>query len=248
MGGSVRTIDAPKAVLLDAGGVLLLPSGDAMRRALAPFDVAPDDELVARAHYEGNRHIDLIRTVDWRAADRVIAEVFGVAEHHFEAAFDAIESVYASERWAPIPGVAHALRELQVAGIPLAVVSNAGGTMEQQLLSHRICGVGVDDGEVVDVAIVVDSHVVGVEKPDPRIFAIALDALGIDAKGAVYLGDTVYFDVDGARAAGLVPVHVDPYGLCPDDDHPHITSVADLVGGGGRESNPPDGDHPSQPL
>jgi putative hydrolase of the HAD superfamily len=224
-------IDAPavKAVLLDAGGVLLLPSADAMRRALAPFGVAPDGELVARAHYASTRHIDVMGSVDWRAADRVIAELFGVPAERYDAAFDAIESVYASQMWTPIPGAAHALLELQSAGMPLAVVSNAGGTMEQQLLTHRICGVGSDDGEVAEVAIVVDSHVVGIEKPDPRIFTIALDALGIDATDAVYVGDTVFFDVEGARAAGLLPVHVDPYRFCPLDDHEHTASLPDFV-------------------
>jgi FMN phosphatase YigB (HAD superfamily) len=45
----------------------------------------------------------------------------------------------------------------------------------------------------------------------------------------VYVGDTVFFDVAGARAAGLAPVHVDPYHFCPLDDHPHIASIGDLV-------------------
>jgi putative hydrolase of the HAD superfamily len=221
--------DAVKAVLLDAGGVLLLPGADAMRRALAPFGVAPGDDLVARAHYASTRHIDATGTVNWRDADRVIADLFGVPGDCYDAAFDAIESVYTSQMWTPVPGVAHALRELQAAGVPLAVVSNAGGTMEEQLLTHRICGVGPDDGEVAEVAIVVDSHLVGVEKPDPRIFEIALEALGIDPSGAVYLGDTVYFDVEGARAAGLSPVHVDPYGFCPLEDHVHTASLVDFV-------------------
>jgi putative hydrolase of the HAD superfamily len=217
------------AVLLDAGGVLLLPDPEAMRRAFAPFGVVPDDELCARGHYASTHEIDRLGTVDWHAADRVIAEMFGVPADRFDEAFAAIESVYASEGWVSIDGVAHALRQLQATGMPLAIVSNAGGTMEEQLLAHRICGVGVDDGEVADVAIVVDSHVVGVEKPDPKIFEIALSALGLEAAGVVYVGDTVFFDVEGARAAGLSPVHVDPYGFCAADDHPHVASLTDFV-------------------
>jgi putative hydrolase of the HAD superfamily len=217
------------AVLLDAGGVLLLPDPAAMRRALAPLGAAPSDEVCRRAHYASTREIDRLGTVDWRAADRVIADLFGVPPDRVEDAFAAIEGVYTSEAWTPIPGATHAVRQLQASGIPLAVVSNAGGTMEQQLLAHRICGVGVDDGEVAEVAIVVDSHVVGVEKPDPKIFEIALAALDVEAAGAVYVGDTVYFDVDGARAAGLTPVHVDPFEDCPARDHPHVRSLADFV-------------------
>jgi putative hydrolase of the HAD superfamily len=227
--GDVPVLTDPiTAVLLDAGGVLLLPDPEAMRRALAPFDVQPDDESCRRAHYASTREIDRLGTVDWRIADRVIADMFDIASDRVDEVFAALESVYGGEAWVPIEGAAHALRQLQAIGMPLAVVSNAGGTMEQQLLTHRICGVGPDD-EVAEVAVVVDSHVVGIEKPDPRIFDIALRALGIEAGGAVYVGDTVFFDVAGARAAGLTPVHVDPYGFCPLDDHLHVASLVDFV-------------------
>jgi putative hydrolase of the HAD superfamily len=217
------------AVLFDAGGVLLLPGPDAMRKALAPFGVAPDDEQCRRAHYVSTRQIDVLGFVDWRAADRTIAELFGVDPSQYDDVFRAIESVYEGEEWVPVPGAARALVSLQRSGMPIAIVSNAGGTMEQQLLRHRICGVGPDDHEVADVAIVIDSHVVGVEKPDPAIFRLALDALGVDAHRSVYVGDTVFFDVVGARAAGLTPVHVDPYELCDGDDHEHVATVVDFV-------------------
>ena len=195
------------------------------------------DELVARAHYASTHEIDVLDQADWRRADAVIATMFGIPDAQHDDAFRAIESVYNSDGWVPIAGVTRALLRLQSSGMPLAVVSNAGGTMEQQLLSHRICAVGPGDetgeaaevAEVAEVAIVVDSHVVGVEKPDPAIFEIALAALGRDATNAVYLGDTVYFDVEGALAAGLSPVHVDPYGFCAANGHPHVASLEEFV-------------------
>jgi putative hydrolase of the HAD superfamily len=99
--------------------------------------------------------------------------------------------------------------------------------MEQQLADHRICT--SDGGHGAQVAVVVDSDVVGVEKPDPAIFGTALDALGLPPRGCIYVGDTVHFDVNGARAAGLLPVHLDPYGWCPDTDHAHIGSLTELA-------------------
>ena len=63
---------------------------------------------------------------------------------------------------------------------------------------------------------VVDSHVVGVAKPDPAIFAhAAVHFPGITPECIAYVGDSVTLDVGGARAAGLHPILVDPY-----DDHP----------------------------
>jgi putative hydrolase of the HAD superfamily len=59
---------------------------------------------------------------------------------------------------------------------------------------------------------VIDSGIVGVEKPDPRIFRIALDRFGIPASRALHLGDFFASDVLGARAAGIRHALIDPFG------------------------------------
>ena len=211
------------AVLLDAGGVLLLPNPDVMRRLLG---IDADDETCQRAHYAGMREVDRLGVPDWPAVDHVIALAAGFPEERLDDAVPLLDHLYVGghEPWVPIAGAAEAMLALEAAGYGLAIVSNAEGTMEAQLASGRVCS--VDGGSVAKVAVVVDSHVVGIAKPDPGIFQFALDALGVAADRCVYVGDTVLFDVDGARAAGIAPVHVDPYGLCPDDDHRHVVSLA----------------------
>ena len=215
-----------RAIVLDAGGVLLVPDPAAMRELLAPFCGAGalDDETCTRAHYEGMRELDRIGRTDYAHADRFIARWLEIGGADIDAAAAAISKLYLDQPFVPIRGVVDGLVRLRAAGFDLAIVSNASGTMEEQLAAHRICS--VDGRDAVEVRVVVDSEVVGVEKPDPAIFAFALDALGIGPEQAVYLGDSVHFDVRGARAAGLRPVHVDPYRVCDDDDHPHTTSVA----------------------
>jgi putative hydrolase of the HAD superfamily len=99
--------------------------------------------------------------------------------------------------------------------------------MEQLLLEHRICG--LDGEEMARVAVVIDSHVVGVEKPDPHIFSFALTALGVPPERCVFIGDSVHFDVEGARNAGIKGFHLDPFGLCADEDHEHVTSLSDFA-------------------
>ena len=216
------------AVVVDAGGVLLVPDPVAVRRQLAPLGVAPDDTACLRAHYESMREVDIIGGPDWPTVDRRFARSVGVAEERVEEAIPLIDAVYMGERWTPAEGAAEALIALQDAGVPLAVVSNAGGTMEEQLLHHEICS--VDGTEHARVSIVVDSKIVGIEKPDPGIFSFALDELGLAPERCIYVGDTVHFDVQGARAAGLWPVHVDPFDLCPDrDDHAHAASLAEVA-------------------
>lgn len=54
---------------------------------------------------------------------------------------------------------------------------------------------------------VVISGDVGIKKPDPRIFAFALNQTGLRPEEVVYVGDSVE-DVQGARAAGLCPIRI----------------------------------------
>jgi putative hydrolase of the HAD superfamily len=70
-------------------------------------------------------------------------------------------------------------------------------------------GVGVVD----HLDFVVDSGEVGVEKPDRRIFDLALARAGVAAAEAAYIGDLYTIDVLGAGAAGLRAVLLDPGGF-----------------------------------
>ena len=86
------------------------------------------------------------------------------------------------------------------------------------------------------MGVILDSAVVGVAKPDPAIFRLALDALGVPAdRSVLHVGDSLRYDVAGALAAGLQPVHMDPYGFCPaPDGHPHVRNLAELAWPGDR--------------
>ncbi|HXG64093.1 MAG TPA: HAD-IA family hydrolase, partial [Blastocatellia bacterium] len=74
----------------------------------------------------------------------------------------------------------------------------------------------------------IDSFLVGVEKPDRRIFHIALEKAGVSAQEAAYVGDLYSVDVLGARQAGLLPVLYDPYQLNPEADCLKIQTIGDL--------------------
>ena len=71
----------------------------------------------------------------------------------------------------------------------------------------------------VDVECVIDSGAVGVSKPDPRIFHMALEAMGVDADDAWYVGDMPGHRRGGCRNAGLWPIVMDRYGFQPDVDY-----------------------------
>jgi FMN phosphatase YigB (HAD superfamily) len=114
-------------------------------------------------------------------------------------------------RWV-IPESRSALRRLADAAVPMGVVSNASGQIEA-MLRRSVCQVG--SGEHGAMRVIVDSHVVGVAKPDPTIFDHALPAFAeFDRRRIAYVGDSVTMDVGAATAAGLHPILLDPY-----DDH-----------------------------
>ena len=77
---------------------------------------------------------------------------------------------------------------------------------------------------------IIDSGVVGVHKPSAEIFRHALEPMGVQPEQALYVGDTLRYDVAGARAAGLVPVHFDPYALCSArSDHAHVARLNEVA-------------------
>lgn len=103
-----------------------------------------------------------------------------------------------------IPGARELVLELRRRGYPLALVADGRpGTYRNVLTQHGILA-------CFDTLAI--SDLVGVEKPDPRMFAAALDALGIpqaDYHRTVMVGNYLARDVKGANALGMVSVWLD---------------------------------------
>jgi putative hydrolase of the HAD superfamily len=238
------TSTAPvSAILLDAGGVLLFPEPDLTLQSLRAAGLSPDLSMLERAHYQAMVGQDLAATPPgpdtWRR-DYLLSYVTacGVDGSRCDALAAELVPAFTGLSWAHVgTGTLEGLRALAALGLPLGIVSNSDGTVQGQLLAAGLCYVpagpaaSAQDGAGVPVGVIVDSAVVGVAKPDPAIFRIALDALGVPASGAVlYVGDSLRYDVAGALAAGLQPVHFDPYGYCPaPDGHRHVSSLAVLA-------------------
>jgi putative hydrolase of the HAD superfamily len=222
------------AVILDVGGVLLVPHADSVGPALAPFGVQLDPASAERAHYFGVRALEAADDERQARRDYLIgyAQAAGLPPELAEEALPRLRAVWSGptiDLWRQrVRGSVEGLVALAAAGLKLGIVSNADGTIEEQLRRGQICQVG--EGLGVPVLAIIDSGVVGVEKPAADIFRHALEPLGVAPQNAVYVGDTVRYDIRGARNAGLNPIHFDPYDLCADlQDHPHIHTLSDLL-------------------
>jgi putative hydrolase of the HAD superfamily len=223
-----------RAVILDVGGVLLVPHADSVNEVLAPFDIQLDAEHAQRAHYAGVHSLDGAEE-DLRLEGHAYLvgylEAAGITERDRDRALGGMRELWrrpSLELWRqPVSGSVEALRQLAADGYPLGIVSNADGTIEEQLRRGQICQLG--EGLGVPVLAIIDSHVVGIAKPAAAIFRHALEPMGIAPEQATYVGDTVRYDIRGARAAGLHPVHFDPYSLCgARTDHPHIRALTEV--------------------
>ena len=219
-------------MFLDLGGVFYLPDHDRMVAALARLELAIERDRLDKAHYHGVAALEEFRDGDrsiWHAYNRAYARVCGVPPDDVDAAMAVLlEEFERGGVWTRvIPGSREALRDLVALGFRIAVVSNADGTVEDQLRDDVICQVGPGPG--VPVELILDSAVVGVSKPDPAIFGLALDALGVDPRDAVHVGDTPAADVEGARAAGVTPILVDPYDLHRNVDCRRVRALSEVV-------------------
>lgn len=230
----------PEAVLFDAGGTLIQPNVHRLLRRMATMTagagagtVGVDGPGVDGPGVDGPRadgaRPDLPTAADldaalWRAMAlfnttfgpsagdpaawipewlATWARDVGVDPQLLSAAWHAEDEI--AHIWdQPIDGAARCLRRLRDAGIAVGVVSNSDGRVDAAL--DRA-------GLALHLQVVVDSGVVGVAKPDPRIFDTALAALAADPGATWYVGDTVVYDVAAADAAGLVAWVVDHRGL-----------------------------------
>jgi putative hydrolase of the HAD superfamily len=229
------------AILLDAGGVMLFPDPELMLPPLRGAGASPGLADLERAHYWAMAAGDhpgrpAPTSGTWWAAylgDYIAA--CGVPDAEVTALAEEMSQAIQGFAWTYVgSGVTDGLRELAGLGLPIGIVSNANGEVEAALRKLDVCF--VPDGrpracQGITVGVIIDSAVVGIAKPEPGIFHLALDALGLPADGTVlHVGDSLRYDVAGALAAGVRPVHLDPHGYCPaPEGHEHIRRLTDLL-------------------
>jgi putative hydrolase of the HAD superfamily len=117
------------------------------------------------------------------------------------------------------PDAVPVLERLRRADLTLGVVSNFEEWLERLLES-------LDVIPYFEVRVI--SGVEGYEKPDVRLFELALDRVGVEAAESVYVGDHPFFDTQPASAVGMFAVLIDRRGRYPDHPGPRIATLDDL--------------------
>ena len=219
-----------ESVFLDAGGVLLFPNWTRISETLGKHGVSVAPDALSAAEPLAKKQIDDSHTIaatndakrGWLYFNLILTAARIPLSDATAAALAELNE-YHRERnlWELVPGdVVPALESLGALGLRLTVVSNANGTlcahMDRLGLSRH-------------VHCVLDSCDFGVEKPDPRLFEIALERSGAERATTIHVGDLYQVDVVGARAAGVRGVLLDAAGLYNGVDCPRVRSLAELV-------------------
>lgn len=219
-----------ETVFLDAGGVLINPNWERVADTLARHDVAVGADTLRAAEPHAKKELDTgtaVRATNdssrgWLYFNLVLRHAGIALSERTEAALRELAAYHAQYNlWESVPAeVPDALDRLRAAGRRLVVVSNANGTLHAHFA--RL-------GLARHFDLLIDSQDVGVEKPDPRIFQLALERSGARAETTLHAGDFFHVDVVGARAAGLEAWLVDSAGLYGDCDCTRVVSLAALA-------------------
>jgi HAD superfamily hydrolase (TIGR01549 family) len=221
-----------RAVLFDAGGTLAHP--DWKRIALlAKHETGRDFEpaLMRRRLYES------LRMVDGRLSEEAVREhtqrpgwvfhdmfhALGVDEEACDRLVVQMQAAHVEKHlWCGLdPDVPRVVSKLKRAGLSVGVISNTeDGRLEEMCQLLEIAG---------HFDLLVDSHKVGLRKPDAAIFHYALEQFGVEPHEGVYIGDSYGHDVLGAVSAGLRGILLDPLDLYMESDCPRIHALKELT-------------------
>ncbi len=229
-----------KAVFFDVGSTLIFPSpsvGEMFKIVAAQrghaFDASlvdghmPEVDAFYDREYERNgdfwcSHESAVRV--WKDMYTLLSDRMGLSFDSCGISEDMYDRYLLAQSWSLYDDVLPALTKLKGQGLRLGIISNWDAS-----LPRLIDGLGLS--ELFEV--VVPSAAKGIRKPDPAIFRLALDEMGVRACEALHVGDLP--EADGAaRNAGIRPVIIDRKGVhgnCGFETLRHLTELPALVEG-----------------
>jgi HAD superfamily hydrolase (TIGR01509 family) len=210
-------LEGVDVLCLDAGNTVIFLDHARLAALLEPFGARGGTEAFIRFEGEAKRlqQSDALVDVAWssdaapgaRGWGRMVgtmAHLAGVPKERLPAAIEALwRSHLELNLWSLVPaGLGEALDAVRAAGVRTVIVSNSEGMLDGLFVQLKIRS---------HFDAIIDSGLAGVEKPDPRIFELALAPFSAKASQALHLGDSYATDVLGARAAGIRTALIDPF-------------------------------------
>ena len=222
------------AIMFDAGGVLwdLQPTHqDLFASALSDNGVQVDSERLRSAMIRAERATDheysLLDGADeaqfWLKYDRMVLDMLGAdLDHdefskHLTAEFRKVARK--TDSWVAFEDAVPTLEAASKRDFSIGMVSNATD------LARKVLG-NLDMERYFDFVVI--SEEVGVRKPNPEIFRIALEQAGTTAGRSLFLGDKLNTDIIGAARAGLRAILIDRNDVFPDTEFARVRNLNSL--------------------
>ena len=214
----------PKTIFFDVGNTLLFPN---RARILAPLQskgVIPSPEQLAALERRTKKEFDHMLEANghadhsfWYIFYTHLLEELGVQDDGLRD--NLAEATRLSVNWDSIrPGTCDALQQIGKR-YRIGVISNSDGKVSDTL---RACG-------IADCFLsIVDSGVIGHEKPHPAIFQAALRELRARPEESLYVGDVYSVDYLGATRAGMEAILFDVAGAYRESGLPRVESLDEL--------------------
>ena len=213
-----------KAIFFDVGNTLLFPDWNQMLAGLHQRKIVPGREQLQSIERRTKNEFDTLlqsgSAVDhgfWYIFYSHLLELLAIQDDALRDQL--VNATRISANWCVIrPGTRDVLRRL-AKRYRLGVISNADGQIAQVL---ERCGIA-DCFETI-----VDSGIVGYEKPHHAIFEAALREMGSAAGESMYVGDIYSVDYLGATAVGIRAMLMDVCGAYREREWPRVESLEEL--------------------
>jgi len=217
-----------KAILFDLGLTLIQTASfpEIYRQILARFGVTVSIDDIVRAQKATESEFDTAtydenhRKEFWTNYNISLLEKLGIQENSVFLATQIDELWWACSHVQVYPDVEPTLSQLRAKGLKLGLVSNGF----RQDLNHVLGELGLE--KWFDAIVCIDSC--NCAKPDKQIFLYALDELGVTPSEALFVGDSVAQDYEGAMNVGIKPILIDREGKRP-SHYDKIASLTELL-------------------
>jgi len=217
-----------KAVLFDLGGTLIrtAPIPEIYKRVLKRFGVEASSERIRKTHRVHEQEFDIaegqleLGEDFWIQWNLKVLEGAGISENREFLARKIDELWWEHADLELYADVRPTLEELGARGMQLGVVTNGFKKDFEQILER------LNLTDFFDVAVGIDSC--NKAKPSKEIFLYALDKMGVRPEEALFIGDSIRYDYNGAKDAGLRAYVIDREGTTS-GQFDKIRSLAELL-------------------
>ncbi len=218
-------------ILFDAGGTLVFPDQDFLIETAKSCGINLTHKQLFNGYYR------LIHRLDWQVYNVGVpprdpwpngyaAALFENGLNLHRTNIDVMTKIVNARHikkslWTfTFPWIRETLVFLKAEGYRMSVVSNSDGGVKKVFQD-------LDLSQYFEY--IFASQDIGIEKPDPNFFKIAINTIGIDPANVIYVGDIYNIDVKGANLAGIGAIHLDPLHLYDDISGIHFNKVTELT-------------------